>query len=65
MILRHLRAAAQPSTQLVVVDNIMAHACEEPAANEIPGAAIAPPPKPLLSNLGEANSVAYLVDVLV
>ncbi|KZV60684.1 S-adenosyl-L-methionine-dependent methyltransferase [Peniophora sp. CONT] len=62
-ILRHLRAAARPSTQLVVVDNIMAYACDEPAANEVPGATISPPPAPLLPNFGEANSVAYLMDV--
>ena len=64
-ILRHLRAAARPSTQLVVIDNIMAYACEEPSANEIPGAAIPPPPAPLLPNLGEANAAAYLMDVQV
>ncbi|KZV60678.1 S-adenosyl-L-methionine-dependent methyltransferase [Peniophora sp. CONT] len=62
-ILRHLRAAATPSTQLVIVDNIMAYACPEPAALEIPGAALSPPPAPLLRNLGEANSTAYLMDV--
>ncbi|VDB92395.1 unnamed protein product [Peniophora sp. CBMAI 1063] len=62
-ILRHLRAAAKRSTQLVIVDNIMAYACEEPAANEIPGAALPAPPAPLLPNFGDANSVAYLMDV--
>ncbi|VDB92390.1 unnamed protein product [Peniophora sp. CBMAI 1063] len=62
-ILRSLRAAAKPSTQLIVVDNIMAYACEEPAANEIPGAVVTPLPAPLLPNLGEANSAAYLMDV--
>ena len=64
-ILRNLRVAAKPSTKLVIVDNIMAYACEEPAANEIPGAAITLPSAPLLPNLGEANSAAYLMDVQV
>ncbi|VDB95385.1 unnamed protein product [Peniophora sp. CBMAI 1063] len=64
-ILRNLRTAAKPSTQLIVVDNIMSYACDEPAANEIPGAAITPPPAPLLPNLGQANSTAYLMDVLM
>ncbi|KAI0315782.1 S-adenosyl-L-methionine-dependent methyltransferase [Amylostereum chailletii] len=62
-ILRHLRASAKPSTQLVIVDNIIAYACEEPAAQEIPGATLPLPPAPLLANLGEANVVPYLMDV--
>ncbi|KZV76728.1 S-adenosyl-L-methionine-dependent methyltransferase [Peniophora sp. CONT] len=62
-ILRHLRAAAMPSTQLVIVDNIMAYACPESAVHEIPGAALSPPPAPLLRNFGGANSTSYLMDV--
>ena len=64
-ILRHLRSAAMPSTQLVIVDNIMSYACPEPAAFDIPGHTISPPPAPLLSNFGAANSTAYLMDVEV
>jgi len=64
-ILKHLRAAAGPKTQLVLVEQVFSTVCEEPAAHEIQGAELPAPPKPLLRNMGRAGSVAYLVDALV
>lgn len=64
-LLRHLRDAAKPTTQLIVVDNIMAYACEDPSVAAIPGATLPLPPAPLLPNLGEANSSPYLLDIHV
>ena len=51
-ILKHLRAAALPKTQLVVVEQVMSHVCDEPAAREIPGAELPVPTQPLLHNMG-------------
>lgn len=63
-ILRHLREAAKPSTQLVIVDNIMAYACKDAIISDIPGAADTPhPQEPLLPNMGAANMMSYLTDV--
>jgi len=62
-ILKHLRAAAKPTTQLVITDNVIAYACEESSANTIPGAARELPPAPLLANYGQANIVPYLMDI--
>lgn len=64
-ILKHLRVAAGPKTQLVIVDQLMACACDEPSACEIPGAEVPAPPKPLLPNLGRASSLAYNTDLMV
>ena len=61
-ILKHLRAAAGPKTQLVVVEQVMTPVCDEPAIHDIPGAQLPAPPFPLLRNLGRASSLAYLVD---
>ncbi|KAI0063931.1 S-adenosyl-L-methionine-dependent methyltransferase [Artomyces pyxidatus] len=44
-ILKHLRAAAAPSSKLVIFDMLMLHACPDPAG-------LPPPPYPLLANLG-------------
>jgi len=64
-ILKHLRSAAGPKTQLVIVEQLVACACDEPATHEIPGAEIPAPPKPLLPNLGVASAVAYDTDILM
>jgi len=64
-ILTHLRAAAGPKTQLVIIDQLIACACDEPATREIPGAELPVPPKPLLHNLGRAASTTYNFDLLV
>jgi len=64
-VLKHLRRAAGPKTQLVIVEQLMACTCDEPATREIPGAEIPAPPKPLLPNLGRASSMSYNTDVMV
>jgi O-methyltransferase domain len=61
-ILKHLRAAAGPKTQLVIAEQVFSTVCGEPAAQEIPGAELPVPPKPLLRNMGRAASLVYLID---
>jgi hypothetical protein len=65
MILKHLRAAAGPKTQLVIAEHAFSAACDEPAVHDIPGAELPVPPKPLLCNMGRAASVSYLIDISV
>ena len=62
-ILKHLRAAAGPRTQLVVVELAMQSVSEEPAAREIPGAELPAPPQPLLRS--HASTQVYFSDMLV
>jgi hypothetical protein len=64
-ILKHLRAAAGPKTQLVIVEQVFSAACDEPAVHDIPGAELPVPPKPLLRNMGRAASVVYFADIMV
>ncbi|KAI0278934.1 O-methyltransferase [Russula aff. rugulosa BPL654] len=64
-ILKHLRAAAGPKTQLVMVEQVFSTVCDEPAAHEIPGAELPAPPKPLLRNMGRAGTAVYLIDMLM
>ena len=64
-ILKHLRAAAGPKTQLLIVEQVMSFACDEPAAQQIPGAVLPIPPQPLLRNMGRAASNAYASDLMV
>ena len=65
-ILRRLRDAAGPSTQLVIVDSIMSYACgDADLVEDIPGAKSSPPPAPLLANYGAAGAVAYYSDMQV
>lgn len=64
-ILRHLRAAAAPFTQLVIVDNIMSYACVEEDLKTIPGAERPLPPAPLLPNGGHAATIPYFQDIQV
>jgi hypothetical protein len=64
-ILKHLRAAAGPKTQLLVVEQGVSFVCDEPAAHEIPGAGRPVPPRPLLRNMGRAGSDAYSTDIMV
>ncbi|KAJ7455082.1 S-adenosyl-L-methionine-dependent methyltransferase [Mycena latifolia] len=61
-ILRLLHAAADKSTKLLIVDNIVEYACNETSTKNIPGAEKALPPAPLLPNMGHANTVAYYSD---
>jgi len=62
-ILRNLRAAAGPKTQLVMVEQVFSTVCDEPATREIPGAEHPTPPKPLLRNMGRGDSSVYLFDM--
>ncbi|GJE83945.1 O-methyltransferase [Phanerochaete sordida] len=62
-ILRSLRDAAAPETQLVVVDNLMSYACEDKAEEGVPGAQLPAVPSPLLPNMGHAASPAYSADI--
>jgi hypothetical protein len=64
-ILKNLRAAAGPKTQLIIIEQVISHVCDEPVAQEIPGAELPVPPQPLLRNLGRAASGAYFTDVMV
>jgi hypothetical protein len=65
-ILKQLRAAAGPKTQLVVVvEQMISHVCDEPVAHEIPGAELPVPPEPLLRNMGRAASGTYFTDIMV
>ncbi|KAJ3821345.1 O-methyltransferase-domain-containing protein [Lentinula raphanica] len=61
-ILKRLRDAATPTTTLVIVDTIINHPCPSPPS-EIPGANLAPPPSPLLANLGVANASTHFADL--
>jgi hypothetical protein len=62
-ILKHLRAAAGPKTQLVIVEMVMPSVSEEPATREIPGAELPAPPQPLLRS--HASTQVYLYDIMV
>jgi len=64
-ILKHLRAAAGPKTQLVISEQYIAYACDEPTTHEIPGAELPVPPKPLLPNLGRAGSMPHAFDAMM
>jgi hypothetical protein len=64
-ILKHLRAAAGPKTQLIVDEMMISFVCDEPATREIPGAELPVPPQPLIRNMGWAALTAYKTDVLV
>jgi len=66
-ILKHLRAAASPTTQLLVIDPMAPYACRvdvtSTVSGTIPGAFLPPPPAPVLANLGEANTSVYYADM--
>ncbi|KAH9994290.1 S-adenosyl-L-methionine-dependent methyltransferase [Russula vinacea] len=64
-ILKHLRAAAGPKTQLLIVEQVISFACDEPAAQKIPGAELPVPPEPLLRNMGRAALSVYVCDVMM
>ncbi|KAJ6469006.1 O-methyltransferase [Mycena vitilis] len=64
-ILKRLRDAAQTSTKLIVIENVVPLVCgEDQSFKHIPGAVpTALPPKPLLPNGGIVNMVPYFVDI--
>ena len=63
-ILKHLRSAAGSNTRLVIVEQHIACACDEPATHEIPGAELPAPPKPLLPNMGRTGAMAHATDAM-
>lgn len=65
-ILKELRAAAGPMTQLVIIDNLVTYACGNPeSVQDIPGGNMGTPPPPLLANNGQGNALAYFSDMQV
>ncbi|KAK6974529.1 O-methyltransferase-domain-containing protein [Favolaschia claudopus] len=66
-LLRRLREAAQPTTQLVVIEKIVSLASSISSGEEeaIPGAARPSAPAPLLPNWGVASTEAYFYDMAV
>lgn len=65
VVLRHLRDAAAPQTQLVVAETLVPYACADPFFS-LPGAAAnRSTPAPLLPNHGLAGLYGYLSDLTV
>ena len=64
-ILRKLRDAATPETELVIQDIISFHACPDPAVENFEQGLLSAPPEPILPNWGAANSHPYYLDMLV
>lgn len=66
-ILKHLRAAAGPRTQLLIIDSVLRYACPpDPQRTEtfkVPK--LVEPPAPLLANMGGAASLHYAYDIVV
>jgi len=64
-ILDRLRAAATPSTKLLLVENIIQHICHDPnveGKDAIPGATPHEAPAPLLPTYGQINDMPYQID---
>ena len=65
-ILKHLRAAAAPVTNLLIIHSVMSYACsDDTSLIDVPGAEGQLPPAPLLPNNGHANIAGYLGDIQV
>jgi hypothetical protein len=64
-ILRYLRATADKSTKLLIVENIVSYACTDTLTKDIHGAERPPAPAPLLPNFGHSNTIAYYTDLTV
>ncbi|ETW80891.1 hypothetical protein HETIRDRAFT_154964 [Heterobasidion irregulare TC 32-1] len=66
-ILKHLRAAAGPRTQLLIIDSVLRYACPpDPQRTEtfkVPK--LVEPPAPLLANMGGAASLHYAYDIVM
>ncbi|KAJ7711011.1 O-methyltransferase [Mycena metata] len=69
--LQHLRDAAQPTTRLIVIENVLSLACPPSSSSDadaertIPGAERAKAPEPLLPNWGVGTAGAYYWDLVV
>jgi hypothetical protein len=57
-ILKNLRAAAKPTTRLVIFDSLMPHVCAVPGGPP-------PPPSPLLGNVGAGGEFLTMLDLQV
>lgn len=65
-ILRRLRDASGPETQIVIIDGVVSAVCEESeSVKSIPGGTLPPAPSPLLANYGSAGIFGYLSDVFM
>ncbi|KAI9441018.1 S-adenosyl-L-methionine-dependent methyltransferase [Lactarius indigo] len=64
-ILKHLRVAAGPNTQLIIAEMLIEYACDEPATPETPSAQLSIPPRPLLPNWGRAGSMVHATDMIM
>ena len=64
-ILKQLRAAAAPSTKLLLLENIIPHLCHDPNVEGIPGAAPREAPAPLLANYGPIYDMSFHSDFTV
>jgi hypothetical protein len=63
-VLNHLRASAQPTTKLILVDNIIPYAAHiSDQFSDIPGSGSPPVPDPLLPNLGITSATSFMVDI--
>lgn len=61
-ILAPIRAAASPSSTLVLVETLIQHACPAPTSGYA-GAEVPAPPAPLIANLGPAKLAPYITDL--
>jgi hypothetical protein len=65
-ILKHLRAAAQSSTKLILHDFLVSYAASTGGLfSEIPGSQVPVAPYPLLPNLGTVSNQTLMVDLQV
>ncbi|KAG5649392.1 hypothetical protein H0H81_004131, partial [Sphagnurus paluster] len=62
-ILKSLRAAATPDTQLITLDNIVAYTCHDPTSDKGIGKGTLEAPAPLLANFGVAKIIPYTIDL--
>ena len=65
-ILRQLRAAARPSTKLIVAESILPYGCRtDETFSHIKGLPVDTTPAPLLPNMGMAGGMVSFVDMQV
>lgn len=65
-ILKHIRAAAGPDTELIIIESLMEYACDDTTVDEnVPGMKSRVASEPLLPNSGHANIFPYLCDLQV
>jgi hypothetical protein len=63
-ILKHLRAAAGPDTELIIVESLTEYACNDTTIDDdVPGMRSRIAPEPLLANYGHSNLFPYLCDL--